>query len=541
MANDTFIDFDLRIFKAGPGVFLITGQTPGSGLANGMLDWAALSHPDFTGLIERIREEPYTTDVALFEQVGETLFNALFQGQVRDLFVSVYSQQVQSVENTYLRLRLDINEAAGEVAMLPWEFIHTNNLFLATQVKTLVTRQLLNLNYGNIKSLAVADKPKALVVIPRGSGLATDKEEETIRAALTNAGLHFTVLKGRVPVQLVSDNLAADDYHILHFIGHGEFREEDDGRLRGSLRFNASWEEQNESADEEWVTDDKLQTVLGNYEGLKLVVLNACHGAEVAEIRSGRGFIGAAPAILRAGVPAVVAMQYAIRDDVALQFGKTFYERLTAGKWCGQVDCALAAAREACYSYLAKDRGFATPVLYLRSQDGKIFDCGRPPAQNDTKGEEGSTNCPPPPKPEDTLLHTHRYDTAQTMLAIVKATQEQLGLAQRQISHLQKIKLENPLLAAAGMLDLQIEQLQTQKQKLEQTLEESSAVLRWRLHEVCLEHEKQERNLAALQAQLKDLEARREHAPFSLKNNISDTHKRVRDLAALLHEGESYR
>jgi len=540
MANDTFIDLDLRIFKAGPDTFLVTAQTPGSGLASGQLDWAALSQPDFTSLIERIREEPFTADVALFEQVGETLFNALFQGQARDLFISIYSQRVQSVADTHLRLRLDISESAGEVAMLPWEFMHWNNFFLATQVKTLVTRQLLNLNYGNIKSLTVAGKPKVLVVIPRGSGLATDEEETTIRAALTAAELPFEVLKGRVPVKLVDDTLAAGGYHILHFIGHGEFREEDDGRVQGSLRFNASWPEDNEAADEEWVTDNKLQALLGNYEDLKLVVLNACKGAEV-ETRSGRGFIGAAPAILRAGAPAVVAMQYAIRDDVALQFGETFYKRLTSGEHCGQVDMALAAARNACFLFMSKDRGFATPVLYLRSQDGKIFECeGKSESQKKERPAPVET-CPPPPKPEDSLLHDHRHSTAQTLLAAVKSTQEQLSLAQRQISHLQKMKFENPLLAAGGMVDLQIEQLEAQKQKMEQRLEEESGVLRWKLHEVCLEREKQAHKLIGLQEQLNDLQKRNDYVPYSLKTNISDTQKRVRELETLLQQGEAFR
>ncbi|HEY52005.1 MAG TPA: CHAT domain-containing protein [Caldilineae bacterium] len=535
-----FIDLDLRVSEAGAGAYRVTAQTGKSGLARASLDWKALSSDDFVAKLTRIREEPFTTEETLLREVGETLFGALFQGQVRDLFVGVYGQEVQTNENAHLRIRLDIDETASEVAVLPWELMSWQDVFLATQIKTLVTRQLLSLDYGAIKSLKVAGKPKVLIVIPRGSGLATDAEEATITKALANAAIPYELLKGKTPLQDVDDKLAEGDFNIFHFIGHGDFEKQEDGLMHGALRFNSAWEDLEEEEDEEWIEDSRLQALFGNHKQIKVVVLNACRGAVVDEHRSGHGFIGVAPALLRAGVPAVVAMQYAIRDDVALQFAETFYNRLSEGKWAGQVDTAVTLGRNACYLNYPKDRGFATPVLYLRSEDGIVFSGLRDASVAPPFGL-APDDCPPPPRPDDALLHDHRYDTAETMIKTTAMLEERYGLAQRQIDQLERMKLEKPLLAAGGAVDLQIEQLQEQRVALERKLEETTAVLRWKLHEACLEKLRLQDKLELFIEEREGLEALNEYVPYELKNDISNMQKRIRSLSDVLKAGEKYR
>ena len=537
-----FYDLDLRVSESGAKTYRVTAQTGGSGLAKDFLDWAALRTDDFIEKLTRIREEPFTTDETLLREVGGTLFGALFQGQVRDLFISIYSQEVQATEDAYLRIRLDIDEAASEIAVLPWELMIWQDVFLATQIKTLVTRQLLNLDYGNIKTLKVSGKPKVLIVIPRGSGLATDAEEETITKALDRAAIPYELLKGKVPLQEVDDKLASGEFNIFHFIGHGDFEERDDGMMHGTLRFNGVWGELEEDEDEEWIEDTRLQALFGNHKQVKVVVLNACRGAVVDERQSGHGFLGVAPALLRAGVPAVVAMQYAIRDDVALQFAETFYSRLSEGKWAGQVDTAVTLGRNACYMNYPKDRGFATPVLYLRSEDGVVFS-GLRGAESSVAPPFGadSDDCPPPPRPDDSLLHDHRYDTAETMIKTTSMLEERYGLAQKQIDQLERMKLENPLLAAGGMVELQIGQLHEQRTNLERRIEETAAVLRWKLYEACLEKAHLEDNLALFKEEREGLEVMNQYVPYELKNDISNMQKRIRVLSDLLKAGEKYR
>ena len=540
MANikhPTFYDMDLRVSEAGAENYRVTAQTEGSGLAKASLDWGALKADDFVGKLTRIQEEPFTTDEALLRDVGATLFGSLFQGQVRDLFISIYTQEVQSHEDAYLRIRLDVDEAASEIAVLPWELMAWQDVFLSTQIKTLVTRQLLSLDYGNIKSLRVSGKPKVLIVIPNGSGLATEAEENTITKALERAAIPYELLKGKVPLQKVDDALASGDFNIFHFIGHGDFEKQGDGLMHGTLRFNSAWEDLEEDEDEEWIEDTRLQALFGNHKQVKVVVLNACRGAVVDERRSGHGFLGVAPALLRAGVPAVVAMQYAIRDDVALQFAETFYSRLSDGRWAGQVDTAVTLGRNACYLNYPKDRGFATPVLYLRSEDGVVFVGLRGGADFPVS----SSDCPPPPQPDDSLIHEHRYDTAETMIKTTSMLEERYGLAQKQIEQLERMKLENPLLAAGGMAELQIGQLQDQRSNLERKLEETTAVLRWKLHEACLERSLLQGKMDLFIEEREGLEALNQYVPYELKNDISDMQKRIRVLSDLLKDGEKYR
>lgn len=545
MATASFIDFDIRVLRAGADQYLVTAQTPESGLAQGVLDWQALRYKDFVEKLRQIKEEPYTTDEALFRGVGNTLFDALFQNEVRDLFISIFSQQVQNKENTYLRMRLDILETAVDVAMLPWEFLAWNDMFLATQIKTLLTRQYLDLQVGNLRSLTIADKPRALIVIPRGSGLSIDQEQQTITTALTNADIPYDILAGNVTVQNLDDKLASQPYHILHFIGHGEFRPEDDGALHGSLRFNTKVGEEGSEENEEWVTDTRLRALLGTYESIRLIVLNACKGATVAAQASGSGFIGTAPALLKARIPAVIAMQYSILDPVALQFAETFYKRLTdPGVWFGHVDIAMTLARNACYLNFPQDRGFASPILYLRAPSGQIFEASAPsPLTSDVPMAPVSpspTHCEEPPKPEDATLYKYRHSQADTIAAAARSLQENIATTQLNIQRLRTLQVENPVLAAAERADIALPKLEQKLEEAMAELDEMLVILRWKQYELCQKIEKEQQTIAQLNQRVHDLEAQGKVVPHRLKGDIARRTELLRKLKIRLDKAEEF-
>lgn len=372
----SYIDFDLHILKLQPDQYLVTAQAPDAGLAYGELNWNALVERDFATAVDQICSFGRTSAPQQLGFIGNTLSAALLTGRVRDLFLALLTQRVQPQDHTYLRLRLDIADNAPEVASLPWELLTWHGAFLATQVKTLVTRQLLNLDYGSIKPLSSTSKPRVLIVIPQGSGLGTDREEQAVVAALASGAIPYDVLKGAVSLQRVDDALSAEAYQILHFIGHGALVAVGEEQWAGMLRFNTDLDTDSDRTGEEWVLDNHLRVLLANHQTIRLVFLNACGGASLAEQSGRAGFMGTAPAILRAGVPAVIAMQYPVLDSVAQQFAQIFYQRLTAGNWIGQVDVAVTLARSACLLKFPDDPGFAAPVLYLRSSSGRIFDPG---------------------------------------------------------------------------------------------------------------------------------------------------------------------
>ncbi len=525
--SPTIIDFDIRIFKAGDA-YTVTAQTPDSGLAESQLDAEALLSPDFQEKLTQIREEPFTIDESLLREVGDGLFRALFQGQVRDLLQAVWSQHVQAKDDGALRLRLNIDEAAIELATLPWELMLWRDVFLSTQIDTLLTRQLLNMDYGNIKSLKVQGLPRVLIVIPGGSGLDTDAEEQAIATALDRAGVSYDTLKGKVPLQLLDDTLAEGDYAILHFIGHAAFEQDETGAVHGSLRFNSAEKDSPPEEDEDWAPETDLQALLGNHKGLKLAVLNACNTGELAKQPQQRGFWGVIPSLLRAGVPAVIAMQYAIRDDVAALFGETFYKRLTAGVWAGHVDAAATLARNACFLAWPDDRGFATPTLYLRSRDGVIFEF---PGEQEEAGEEPTDiSCEKAPKPSDHLLYRYRNADLETLIARFPLL----------TSRLQRLTFQIDALKTKGALDeksvWRLQRYEKNRNDLEREMDELQDVLIWRRYEICEELRSLQAQAALRQQEKAALEEAGGYVSYELKNALFTMTERILKLQDLLRE-----
>jgi tetratricopeptide (TPR) repeat protein len=159
----------------------------------------------------------------------------------------------------------------------------------------------------------------------------------------------------RPTLPALAERLLQDEYHVLHFIGHGKFQDQS-----GVLVF------ENEAGLSDDVGGERLGTVLHNHDPLRLVFLNACSTAEGS---SRAAFAGIAQQLARHRVPAVLAMQRPISDTAAITIAKTFYEALARGE---PVDAALTAARVQVFTG-PDPVEFGTPVLYLGATDGRIF------------------------------------------------------------------------------------------------------------------------------------------------------------------------
>lgn len=73
--------------------------------------------------------------------------------------------------------------------------------------------------------------------------------------------------------------------------------------------------------------------------------------------------------------PISSSSQYEITDQAAIELTRAFYEALANGL---PVDAALAEARKAVSLAVANSFEWGTPVLYMRSPDGVLFDLARP-------------------------------------------------------------------------------------------------------------------------------------------------------------------
>ena len=102
---------------------------------------------------------------------------------------------------------------------------------------------------------------------------------------------------------------------------------------------------------------------------MRLVVLNAC---QTAQTSASDVSMGVAPGLVKIGVPAVVAMQFKIPDESAIEFSKEFYTTLAE---TFQVDRAVSEARRKMFINLEAGRiDWGIPVLFIRKDDGIIFD-----------------------------------------------------------------------------------------------------------------------------------------------------------------------
>jgi len=157
--------------------------------------------------------------------------------------------------------------------------------------------------------------------------------------------------------------LSRGGYHVLHFLGHGDI---DPVTGKGQLLFGGLDEPSQP------VTGRALASTLEDLSKLQLVVINACDTARFDRRKGLDPYTGVAHALVRAGLPAVVAMQLPISDEAAIAFSSALYEALADGE---PVDLAVAQGRRAIRSGTSRseDIEWAAPTLFLQVPSGRIL------------------------------------------------------------------------------------------------------------------------------------------------------------------------
>jgi formylglycine-generating enzyme required for sulfatase activity len=294
---------------------------------------------------------------------GELLFDALMSGEVRSCFDVSLNLARRSEHGLRVRMRIE----PPELSALPWELMHDkrSNSFISLSIHTPIVR------YVELQQSApplTTRKPlRILVVISSPTdqpALSIDAETGHITQALSDL-----VAKGDVKITIMREaNLLAiqkqlreDEYHVLHYIGHGHFGETDG---EGYLVFETN------QGRSHYVGGRKLGPLLHDEDTLRLVVLNACSTAVTAEAKP---FSGVATALVQAGIPAVVAMQTSVTDQAALQFSQVFYESIADG--C-PIDTSVAEGRKAIDFSASHTVEWAIPELFMRVGDGRLFNFG---------------------------------------------------------------------------------------------------------------------------------------------------------------------
>ncbi len=385
MAVPSYQTFDLLIQVSGTGYRARVLNSPAGQASTSFV--LPFTSSELDSFLARVGRRAPMTGTALkpedlVKQFGGRLFDAVFSGEVLTSYRRSLDAAARAEQG--LRIRLRLNDVP-ELADLPWEYLYdaSRQDFLALSKQTPIVRYLempepvaplgaptlLNL-------LAVLSSPRDYDTL--------DVEGEWTRMKDALSGL---VAQGKVTLTRVEpptldallDCLRKSDYHVLHFIGHGEFNK---ATQQGTLIF------QDDSGKGHVVSDDRVATLLQDANTLRVVLLNACEGARTS---ASNPFAGVAPRLVQQGIPAVVALQFPISDPAAVRFSTEFYRTL-ADRY--PVDAALNEARRAIY-FSGDVLEWGTPVLFMRAEDGMVFGKEEAMGESSSREERGQPEAGP--------------------------------------------------------------------------------------------------------------------------------------------------
>jgi hypothetical protein len=266
-----------------------------------------------------------------------------------------------------VRLRLVTREP--RLAGLPWEYTYLSLLnreapadFLVLHpTVSLVRHEQLPLPPRELHA-AEPTELRLLAVTANAPGypqLDLEREREALETELARLPTDLPpltyqpVLENPTAAELQAALAGRAD--LFHFAGHGG--------VHGSTGYLALPPANGEPGE---LGADRLGKLLQD-AGVRLAVLGACDSG-----RRGRSqWAGVVPGLVAGGaIPAVVAMQYPVRNSAAVKFAGAFYAAVTAGL---SVDEAVYAGRLALLDPDDLSASWGIPVLYLRSADGVLF------------------------------------------------------------------------------------------------------------------------------------------------------------------------
>jgi hypothetical protein len=367
-----FVEFVLRARDWVDGSYLV--EVTSSPVDRTRQPFSVSYAADLPGGLRMLERKALKSDdlVAL----GKTLAGMLLPGGVREMLLASLAR-LGPREGLRLRLVLD----DPRLANIPWEYTYlpagfeeaAPYGFLALDPRiSIVRHESLPMAPASPRS----ELPLKLVVgmaSPRGMPkLDLQAERQGIEAALTGVdGVEVTYIDA-LTVGLLED--ACQGAHIFHFAGHGAFFWERGDEAFGSGVVFLSGEDGGKVP---FPVHNLALALRG--AGVRVAFLGGC---ETGRRDGVNPWSGVAPAMMRAGLPAAVGMQYSVYDRTAIAFTRRFYRALASGL---SLDEAVTLGRLGMYTEEGEAGvDWGVPVLYLRSSDGLLF----PEATHDYALEE---------------------------------------------------------------------------------------------------------------------------------------------------------
>ncbi len=307
--------------------------------------------------------------------LGQEMYQELFQDTLRDSWSC--AQGIAHNRGEVLQLRLGTKDR--RISSLPWEVLHVGDRPLATGTDIVFSRYQPNTCLPKSTRILTSEEPlKILMAIAAPTdkdSLQLEKEYEALQQELQkNSGktqIHLDILRQPGREQL-TQALEQGKYQVFHYAGHSTW-----GISGGEISLVSNITGLTES-----LSGKDLAGLLVN-NGIQMAVFNSCRGAYNNLVHpTDEGIeINLAEAMVKRGIPAVLAMAERIPDDVSLILTQLFYRNLNQGY---PIDLSLSRARQGLISaYGSHELYWALPVVYLHQEFGGYLI----EQQNDSKNE----------------------------------------------------------------------------------------------------------------------------------------------------------
>lgn len=334
-----------------------------------------------------------------YKILGNSLSKILFENEISDQNKKALDSLMRTFRNTHLdsdvrcRIYLEFQPDAGDVAMLPWEYLRLRleiqdkgefPIYLAADEDAKFDLIRSFPVYENFKAPAPVQTLHVVVVTSNSEGpfnIDKDRKFEDWCADLKNrnaTAIEFHELKqplDQVDKDTNEHSFTArlkelvktfDGPYILHYFGHSQVKEG-----VGSLSFVG------ENGKAAWVIDQQFAKLFNskNLRKPHVVILQACSSGQIAAFKEVEGdeekneIRGVAINLVMNEIPAVVAMQNDVTEADSLAFLTQMYQSLIEGD-----DIAEAVTKGRTYLGWAYEGSkqshhsnniFGTPVLFL--------------------------------------------------------------------------------------------------------------------------------------------------------------------------------
>jgi len=291
--------------------------------------------------------------------MGQKLFESMFKGPV----AGAYRASLGVAREREAGLQVVLRLTAPGLAALPWETLYDPDTSSYVCRKEPLVRHVAAPFTAELLAVQSPLRILGMVASPRGlPALDVRAEQERLHDALRHhidAGRVELVWLDHVSWAGLHDALLEESWHMLHFIGHGGYDTETDEGVLALVGLDGR---------ADYVGASSLADLLDEAEPTpRLVVLNSCaSGATGAEDL----FSGTAAALVRSGIHAVAAMQFAVTDGAAIAFARGLYTAIASGR---AVDTAVRSGRIAILGTSRNTLEWVTPVLYLRGASTPLF------------------------------------------------------------------------------------------------------------------------------------------------------------------------